>query len=209
MTGCFISVEGIEGVGKSTNVEFIYQYLKNEGLDVVKTREPGGTELGEAIRNILLTSHNNITDDAELLLMFTARSQHITTKIIPALSQDQWVLCDRFTDASYAYQGGGRAIPYERIEILEQWVQGTLRPDVTLLLDAPVELAMKRVHRRGESDRFEQEEETFFQNIREHYLAMAKRSPNRYRVIDASRDLERVQLQIKTEIDNIIETYRA
>ncbi len=209
MTGCFISVEGIEGVGKSTNVEFIYQYLKDEGIDIVKTREPGGTELGEAIRHILLTPHHNdITDDTELLLMFAARSQHITTKIIPALSQDQWVLCDRFTDASYAYQGGGRAISYERIEILERWVQGTLRPDVTLLLDAPVELAMSRVHRRGEHDRFEQEEETFFQNVRTSYLAMAKRSPNRYRVIDASLDLEHVQAQIKTEMDHIIEAYR-
>ncbi|NOY73735.1 MAG: dTMP kinase [Gammaproteobacteria bacterium] len=210
MSGCFISVEGIEGVGKSTNVGYIYQCLQEAGIEVMQTREPGGTELGEAIREILLAPHfKNISHDTELLLMFAARSQHIKTKIIPALSQNQWVLCDRFTDASYAYQGGGRAIDYKRIEVLEQWVQGTLRPDVTLLLDAPVELAMQRVHRRGDYDRFEMEEDIFFENVRKSYLAMAKRFSDRYRVIDASLDLEHVQSQIKKEIDLTIEAYRA
>ncbi len=210
MNGCFISVEGIEGVGKSTNIDYIYQYLKKAGIDVMQTREPGGTELGEAIREILLAPHfSDITHDTELLLMFAARSQHIAKKIIPALSQNQWVLCDRFTDASYAYQGGGRAIDYERIEVLEQWVQGTLRPDVTLLLDAPVELAMQRVHRRGDHDRFEMEQEIFFQNVRKSYLTMAKRFPDRYRVIDASLDLKQVQSQIKKEIGLTIKEYQA
>jgi len=195
--GRFITVEGTEGVGKSSNMAFIQQQLELAGIDVVVSREPGGTTLGEEIRELLLDHrHSGMCSDAELLLMFAARAQHITQLIEPALSSGQWVLCDRFTDATYAYQGGGRGISNERIATLEQWVQGELRPDYTVLLDLPVEVGLARAGARGAADRFEKEQQAFFEQVRNVYLLQAERAPEQYRIIDASRPLEEVQLQL-------------
>ena len=197
MSGRFITVEGIEGVGKSTNLAFIRDRLAALGQPVIVTREPGGTELGEAIRGLLLDHRNTaMSDDTELLLMFAARAQHLAEVVRPAMARGQWVLCDRFTDATYAYQGGGRGTARERIAALEQWVQEGLRPDLTLLLDVPVELGLERAGRRGELDRFERERADFFARVREAYLGLAEAEPARFRVIDASRPLEAVQAEL-------------
>lgn len=198
----FITIEGGEGGGKSTNIAFIQRYLEKHGQQVLVTREPGGTKLGEKVREVLLNpEHKGMDDDTELLLMFAARAQHIAEVIKPALAQDKWVLCDRFTDATYAYQGGGRGISKERIAVLEQWVQGNLRPDITLLFDLPVEVGMKRASERADLDRFEQEKLQFFENVRSCYLAMAREFPNRYRVLNAEQALEKVQQDIKSILD--------
>ncbi len=194
MRGCFITVEGVEGAGKSSNLDFIHHYLERCGKRLVLTREPGGTSLSEAIRALLLDHRNNeITDDTELLLMFAARAQHLAEVIRPALEQGKWVLCDRFTDATYAYQGGGRGIAKERIATLEQWVQQGLKPDLTLLLDIPVQQGLERAGLRSTPDRFEREQIAFFERVRAAYLEQARRYPERYRVIDASQSLDRVQ----------------
>lgn len=208
MTGRFITVEGIEGVGKSTNLVFIEQRLRAAALDVVVTREPGGTPLGEAIRGLLLDHRQErMSDDTELLLMFAARAQHLQEVIRPALSEGRWVLCDRFTDATYAYQGGGRGIGAERIAALETWVQGDLRPDATLLLDVPVAQGLARAGGRGELDRFEREQAAFFERVREAYLAMAARYPARYRIIDASQPLAQVQAQLAAALARMLDAW--
>ncbi len=200
----FITVEGGEGGGKSTNMIYIADYLKAKGYEVVETREPGGTALGEKLRNLLLDKNiSNMDCSTELLLMFATRAQHIAEVIKPALDAGKWVLCDRFTDATYAYQGGGRNIPMERIAVLEDWVQGELRPDLTLLLDIPVEEGMKRATLRGEKDRFEQEQISFFERVRQRYLAMAAQQPNRYRIINAAQTLECVQSDIKQVLEEV------
>lgn len=205
MQGKFITVEGTEGVGKSSNMAFIEQYLKDKGIDLVITREPGGTPLSEKIRDMLLDAKQDaICDDTELLMMFAARAQHLNELILPALNKGQWVLCDRFTDASYAYQGGGRGIAESRIAELEQWVQGDLRPDLTLLLDMPVDEGLTRAGNRSEPDRFELERNTFFEKVRNCYLDRAARYPNRFQVIDARPALEEVQAQIKSVLDSLI-----
>ena len=197
MRGRFITLEGSEGSGKSTNLAFIAEWLRQQGVDLVVTREPGGTPLSETIRGLLLDKGNSaMCDDTELLLMFAARAQHLSELIIPALERGQWVLCDRFTDATYAYQGGGRGISHERIATLEQWVQGELRPDLTLYLDLPVEIGLARALARGEPDRFESEKASFFERVRQGYLGQAKSSPERYRILDASVPLNEVQQQI-------------
>ncbi len=197
--GCFITVEGGEGAGKSSNLEFLRRLLEQAGKRVLFTREPGGTPLGEEIRELLLGHRKGgMSGDAELLLMFGARAEHIARRIRPALEAGTWVLCDRFTDASYAYQGGGRGIDPERIRILEQWVQGDLRPDLTLLLDLPVEQGLRRAGERSAPDRFESEQREFFERVRAAYLAIAAREPGRVKVVDASRPLEQVQAQIAT-----------
>lgn len=204
MRGKFITVEGTEGVGKSSNMAFIEEYLKKAGIDLIVTREPGGTPLSEKIRNMLLDAKQDaMCDDTELLMMFAARAQHLNELIIPALEKGQWVLCDRFTDASYAYQGGGRGIAESRIAELEQWVQGDLRPDLTLLLDMPVDEGLTRAGNRSEPDRFEQERHTFFEKVRHCYLDRATRYPERFKVIDARPALEEVQAQIKTVLDSL------
>ena len=201
----FITVEGGEGGGKSTNLAFIEKYLIEQGKDVVVTREPGGTELGEKLRQILLDPGNEgMNERAELLLMFAARAQHISQVIKPALDAGKTVLCDRFTDATYAYQGGGRCLPVEDIAILENWVQGDLRPDLTILLDLDIEIGLHRAGQRGDKDRFEQEEKKFFQRVRQCYLQMANDQPERYRVIDASKPLDAVQSQIQQMLDDVI-----
>lgn len=197
MTGKFITLEGSEGAGKSTALAFIEQKIRQTGIDLIVTREPGGTPLGEKIRELLLDkSHTMMCDDTELLLMFAARAQHLEQLIKPALARDQWVLCDRFTDATYAYQGGGRGLSVDRIATLETLVQGHLRPDLTLLLDIPVEQGLARAGKRGELDRFEQEQLAFFERVRQSYLDRAQRYPQQYRVIDASLSIELVQQQL-------------
>ena len=200
--GRFIVLDGSEGVGKSTNLNFVSEYLESKGATVTVTREPGGTVLGERLRSILLErSDDTIHPDAELLLMFAARAQHIHQVILPALAQGNWVLSDRFTDASFAYQGGGRNIPISRIGDLEQWVQGELRPDLVLLLDAPVDIGAARTRQRAPVDRFEMEKSTFFERVRQAYLQRAATDPQRYAVIDAAQPVEAVQLELKTALN--------
>ena len=205
MRGKFITLEGSEGVGKTTNMAFIQQWLTDRQIDFVVTREPGGTPLAEDIRNLLLTPRDEAVDEtAELLLMFAARSQHIAQVIEPALAAGKWVLCDRFTDATYAYQGGGRGQSTEHIAQLEQLVQGELRPDLTLLLDLPVEEGLQRARKRSDPDRFESERLQFFVRVREAYLERARRQPERCRVIDASRPLEQVQNQVGSALEAFV-----
>lgn len=193
--GKFITLEGGEGVGKTTNVPFIKAYLQAQNIPVIVTREPGGTPLAELIRQLLLQKHEeSLTSNAELLLMFAARSQHISHVIKPALAQGTWVLCDRFTDATYAYQGGGRGTPLDSISWLENYVQDDLRPDLTLLLDLPVETGMARAKSRaGQLDRFESEHLEFFNNVRQVYLQQAERYPSRIKIIKADQPLDAVQ----------------
>jgi len=194
----FITLEGPEGAGKSTQLPPLAEYLRAAGKTVIETREPGGTALGEAIRALLLDpAQSALQPDAELLLIFAARAQHICDIIRPALARGDWVLCDRFTDASYAYQGGGRGIEISRIAILEQWVQANLRPDLTLILDLPVALGLQRAGRRGAADRFEREAQAFFERVRAAYLQQAEAAPERYRVIDASAELTQVQSALR------------
>lgn len=198
--GRFITLEGGEGVGKTTNVTFVCNWLEARGIEVVRTREPGGTPGAEAIRELLLDPGRDETwgDDAELLLVFAARAQHLAKLIRPALERGAWVVCDRFTDATFAYQGGGRGLAREAIAALERLVQGDLQPDLTLLLDVPVAVASQRVERRGARlDRFERERATFFQAVREAYLDRAAEHP-RFAVIDATPSLGRVQQSIDT-----------
>ncbi len=198
MAGRFIAVEGGEGAGKTTQLPFIAACLERAGYSVVLTREPGGTALGEEIRALVLQNRQTgMTAAAEALLMFAARAEHIEQVIRPALAAGRWVLCDRFTDASYAYQGGGRGLPMARIAALESWVQDDLRPDLTLVLDLPVALGLARAGRRGPADRFEQEQADFFERVRMIYLERAKRNPMRYRVVDASHPVEVVRANIE------------
>ncbi len=200
----FITLEGIEGVGKSTHVEFLSACLLDKGFDVCVTREPGGTKLGEAVREILLHGDNlEISSDAELLLMFAARSQHISNVILPSLNKGEIVICDRFTDASYAYQGGGRGIDTDKIEIIEKWVHKDLTPDLTLLFDASVETGFNRLLKRGKKDRFEEEDRDFFEKIRKVYLQRANDYPDRIKVIDAEKTIPEVQNQISILMESI------
>ena len=207
MAGRFITLEGSEGCGKSTNLEHIRQYLEAAGKEVLLTREPGGTPLGESIRELLLDHRQSqMCDDTELLLMFAARAQHLAEVIRPALEAGKWVLCDRFTDATYAYQGGGRGIDTARIASLEQWVQGELRPDLTLLLDMPVAAGLSRAGERSAPDRFEREQLDFFERVRRAYLQLAESHPQRYRVIDASHPLEVVQQALDVQLQHFLES---
>lgn len=205
--GCFITVEGTEGVGKTTNMDYTLSMLKDAGIDVVTTREPGGTELGEEIRALLLGhKHDGMHDDTELMLMFAARAEHIAQVIRPALDNGKWVLCDRFTDATYAYQGGGRGIDLQRIAALEDWVQGDLRPDMTLLLDVPVEIGLERAGKRSAPDRFEKERHDFFENVRAMYRQRAEQDADRFYIIDASQELEAVQQQLHQALAGFLAT---
>jgi len=195
LPGCFITLEGGEGVGKTTNLEFITQQLEAAGIAWLATREPGGTPLAESIRGLLLAEGQETPHElTELLLMFAARAQHLEEVIKPALAKGFWVVCDRFTDATYAYQGGGRGQSESTIRQLEKLVQGDLEPDLTFLLDMPVAAAAERVTSRGQQkDRFEQEQQAFFQRVRDSYLNQALKNPLRFRVIDANQPLEKVQ----------------
>jgi len=205
MKGKFITVEGVEGAGKSTQAVFMRDYLEAVGQRVVLTREPGGTGLGEQLRTLLLDHRDDgMAADSELLLMFAARAEHLARVIRPALENGDWVVCDRFTDATYAYQGGGRAIPWGRIAVLEDWVQGPLRPELTLLLDLPVREGLARAGRRGLNDRFESEDLAFFQRVRSAYLDLAKRHPQRYRVIDADCPVEVVRGAVENTLLSLL-----
>lgn len=191
--GYFITFEGTEGVGKSTQLKHAEDWLKSRNVEVVVTREPGGTPLAEEIRGLLLTPREEPVDDlTELLLVFAARAQHLKSLILPQLEAGRWVLCDRFTDATYAYQGGGRGVSRQQISTLENLVQDALRPDHVVLLDAPVEVGMARARKRGELDRFEQETVAFFERIRNTYLERAACWPERYHVLDAAQPLDAV-----------------
>lgn len=208
-TARFVTLEGPEGGGKSTNQAFVRDWLEQRGCPVLSTREPGGTALGESIRELLLNPASDMTADSELLLMFAARAEHLATCICPALENGQWVVCDRFTDATYAYQGGGRGIPAARIATLEAWVQQGLQPDLTLVLDVPEAIGDRRVGRRGERDRFEQERADFFQRVRRTYLDLAAKAPERYAVIDASAPLVQVQQDIAQALQAARERWSA
>lgn len=203
--GQFITFEGTEGVGKSTQLETAAQTLRTLGVEFIVTREPGGTPMAEAIRELLLAPRDEpVNETTELLLMFAARAQHLYTRILPELEAGRWVLCDRFTDATFAYQGGGRGVPAERIALLENLVQGEVRPDRVILLDAPVETGMTRARHRGELDRFEREAVDFFQRIRDTYLARAAADPERYLVVDAGRSLDEVTEEVARRITGLV-----
>jgi len=201
--GRFITVEGIEGVGKSTNLSFVANELRRAGHAVVESREPGGTPLGERIRELLLSPETRIAPLTELLLMFAARAAHLDEVVRPALGSGKWVVCDRFTDASYAYQGGGRGLPAGTIDALATLVQRDLRPDLTLLLDAPLKVTEERQAGRGHRDRFEQESAEFFGRVRKVYLDIAARDPGRVRLIDAARSLGEVQEDIRRALGEL------
>lgn len=206
LEGRFITVEGGEGVGKSTNMRFIADWLLSRGIEFITTREPGGTPLAEQVRELLLQPREEaVNEKAELLLVFAARAQHLHQVIVPALRQGKWVLCDRFTDATYAYQGGGRQMDKALIADLETLVQGDLRPDAVILLDVPVETGLERARGRGELDRFEQESMAFFQRVRQSYLERA-RSQAAYHIVDASKSLEEVQVQLSAVLGGLLES---
>lgn len=203
--GKFITVEGGEGVGKSTNISFIKQLLESTGQIVVTTREPGGTPIAEKIRLILLEKDKEvISDQTELLLMFAARSQHITQVIQPALLAGKWVVCDRFTDATYAYQGGGRGMDIAMIKALEKIVQQGLMPDLTLLLDAPIETGMNRAKERGKLDRFESEQQSFFERVRATYLQRAEKKPQQIKIVNADQSIDKVEAEIGLIIQELL-----
>ena len=207
--GRFITLEGIEGMGKSTHMEFICDVLRRHGRKVLVTREPGGTPGAEEIRRTLLQIRQEpFQPMAELLLMFAARALHVDNLIRPALDQGTWVVCDRFTDASYAYQGGGRRIDPRRIATLEAMVLKGLKPDLTLLLDANVDVGMARVRKRGARDRFEEERTEFFARVRRTYLARARREPARIKVVDAQHPLGEVQLRIAAVLNDKLKKWK-
>ena len=198
----FITLDGIDGAGKSTNLAVMKAWFEKHQLPVLFTREPGGTPAGEALREILLNPATQVGLRTETLLMFAARQQHLETVILPALKNGTHVVSDRFTDATFAYQGGGRGVPLQDIATLEHWVQGDFRPDLTLLLDVPLEVSMARINQTREKDRFEQEEAEFFNRVREVYLQRTNEQPERYAVIDSSQSLDAVKNQIETALDN-------
>ena len=198
MTGRFITIEGGEGAGKSTAQRYLAEKLTAQGISVLQTREPGGTPLAEAIRrNLLSPDEEAPVEMAELLLVFAARAQHLSKVIEPALNQGQWVLCDRFTDATYAYQGAGRGLSAKHIGKLEALVQGDRRPDTVILLDMPPEIGLARARARGALDRFEQERHAFFERVRQGYLGRAAEFPDRYVIVDATQELSRVQKSLE------------
>jgi dTMP kinase len=209
VTGLFITLEGPEGAGKSTNREYLAERLRAEGIEVLLTREPGGTPLAERIREVLLTPGDEVMNaDTELLLVFAARAQHLAEVIRPALARGVVVLCDRFTDSTYAYQGGGRGLSLERIATLESFVQGDLRPDLTLVFDLPVEVGLARASARGRLDRFELEGRVFFDAVRSAYLKRAEADPQRYRLIDAAQPLVQVQQSLDALLPQLLGLYR-
>lgn len=204
MRGAFISVEGIDGSGKTTHIDFIENWLREHGAQVTRTREPGGTAVGELLREILLTSHVPISERCELMLMFAVRTQHLDEVIVPALNAGTWVLCERFIDSTYAYQGGGRGIDAQDIATLEKWVQRDLQPDLTVLLDVPLEIALARMRSRGNhQDRFEQQELPFQQAVQQVYQSRADRFKQRIRLVDASHSIA----QVRAELATVLETF--
>lgn len=208
--GWFITVEGGEGAGKTTAMVAVESVLRESGVEVVLTREPGGTPLGEELRGLLLDPRwAGMASDTELLLMFAARIEHVERRIRPALARGHWVVSDRFTDATYAYQGGGRGIPASRIEALERWTLGDFRPQRTLLLDVPVGEGLERARRRSEPDRFEREQRDFFERVRSAYLERARREPQRFVRIDAARDLAAVAAGVRGVVRDWVKAWHA
>lgn len=204
-SGLFITLEGGEGAGKSTSLDYIQNKITQAGKEVLVTREPGGTRLGEKIRELLLHARDlNISDDTELILMFAARAQHLHEIIEPALKQGKIVICDRFTDATFAYQGGGRGIKDERIRTLKQWVQQGREPDLTLLFDLPVETGLERAGKRSSPDRFEQETINFFERVQQKYLEIASQEPGRVKIIHAEKNIASVQKQLDSILDPVL-----
>jgi dTMP kinase len=196
--GRFITLEGMEGAGKSTQLRVVRDYLRERDISVLTTREPGGSPIAERIRDILLDpSCSGMASDAELLLVFAARAEHVSKTILPALERGAWVVCDRFTDATYAYQGGGRGLDNARIAVLEDSVQGALRPDLTLLLDLAVPDGLARAGRRSAPDRFESESLRFFEDVRAAYLERARQFPGRIRIVDASAPVVEVSTRVR------------
>ncbi len=205
MKGRFISLEGIEGSGKSTQLNFVIDYLQSNSIDVVSTREPGGTLVSEKIRDVLLDNElPGMHMDTELLLMFAARVEHVRRVIQPALDLGKWVVCDRFYDATYAYQGYGRQIDLKRIDALKDFAIGELAPELTILLDVTLEVSMDRVAKRGNKDRFENEKIAFYKKVREGYLIIADKNPDRVASIDATRSIEAVQADIQIKLDEML-----
>ena len=202
--GKFITIDGVEGAGKSTQINLICSYLHRKGIEVVRTREPGGTEVGEKIRSVLLDVENQeMHSDTELLLMFSSRNELIQNKIIPALNDGYWVVSDRFTDASFAYQGGGRMLNLDRIAELEDWVLGDFKPDLTLLLDVSVEVGMARIEARAAKDRIELEEREFFERVRSVFIRRSEAFPERIKLIDASGAVDDIHSKIRALIDSL------
>ncbi len=205
--GCFLTLEGGEGVGKTTNLAFIDDFLRRRGIEVVVTREPGGVPVAEKLRELIL-DETGLLPEAELLLIFAGRVHHVRDKILPALERGQWVVSDRFVDASYAYQGGGRGLSWRRIEYLEDWLVAGCRPDLTFLFDAPVEIGLGRARARGDINRFEEETVAFLERVRQAYLERWRREPGRICRIDASRPLAEVQEAIAARLSRLVETWR-
>ena len=195
--GRFITLEGIDGAGKSTHLGFIAELLTRHGVSVRVTREPGGTRLGEKLRELLLDPEQTLHPDTETLLLFAARQEHLHSVIRPALAAGQWVVCDRFTDATFAYQGWGRGIDLAKLEVLELWVQGHLQPDLTLYFDVPTQVAQERIEATRTRDRFELEQQAFFERVRNGYLDRAARHPDRIRILDSQRSLADIQKELE------------
>jgi dTMP kinase len=200
--GKFITLEGVDGAGKTTHVEFIKKYLSDMDVNFIMTREPGGTPLGEQLREILL--HDEMTSETETLLMFAARNEHIEKVIRPNLKEGKVVISDRFTDATYAYQAGGKGVKEKKIDILKEWVQRNLQPDLTFLFDLSVEVSIERLTKTREMDKFEREEKSFHENIRQKYLLLAKASPERFCILNSEESIEKIQNQIKLKLDRVV-----
>jgi len=200
--GKFITLEGVDGAGKTTHVEFIKKYLADLGINFIMTREPGGTLLGEQLREILL--HDDMTPETETLLMFAARNEHIKKVIGPNLKEGKVVISDRFTDATYAYQSGGKGVKDKKIDILKEWVQASLQPDLTFLFDLSVEVSIERLNKTREFDKFEREGKGFHENIRQKYLLLAKASPERFCILNSEESIEEIQNQIKLKLDKVV-----
>lgn len=200
--GLFITLEGVDGAGKSTHVQWLADQVSKQGIPVIATREPGGTELGEQLRELLL--HKNMHVATEVMLMFAARNEHLEVLIKPALAAGTWVICDRFTDATYAYQGGGRQLGEQRIAALERWVHEGMQPDRTFLFDVPLAIAHERIHGGRDLDRFEQEQSEFFERTRAAYLARASNDPDRFCIIDSTRAISDTRTTLLTELKRLI-----
>lgn len=200
--GKFLTLEGVDGAGKSTHVQWLVETLREHGIEVLSTREPGGTAIGEKLRELLL--HESMGLECETLLMFAARAEHLRSVIEPALSKGIWVVCDRFTDATFAYQGGGRALGLERVAVLEQWVHPDTQPDRTWLFDVPLSVARERLNRTREQDRFEKMEDEFFQRTREVYLARAQAHPERIICVDSTQAIDQIRTQLGQNISALI-----
>jgi len=204
--GLFLTFEGVDGAGKSTHIATVVKHLEHLGVSVVQTREPGGTPLGEKLRELLLTESMHL--ETETLLMFAARNEHIKTVIEPALAKGQWVVCDRFTDATFAYQGAGRRLGAERVAILESWVHPDLQPDRTWLFDVPLSVARERLDRTRELDRFEREGSAFFERTRQGYADRMQQNPARFDVIDGSQTIESIQSYLQSELEKLVAMWR-